>query len=368
MKSGIALILGAAALFPMASSAADLNSQSCQAISKIQQQIDNMAAIQSLDAANQTIQAGVCATDWRTLRETLKDINAAKEAYAKNKTREMYDRQLAPKRAYDVATQNYKQCYGRALRTHSRYRNISGRDGGLGIRSYDGLQEKYALLSGDLGNYHGFHDFGARQRAQTRKKADTRIGELNGQCGAYMARTVSVFKDAQVRPRSAGKWIWIYEGRRLYLTDEIRTGKRGRLRLELADRVESGNRGPTVINVGSNSNIRMEKFKISFTDKPQRTGLISLIKGTVRAFTKNWGLRSAFSVRTGTSVVGIRGTDLWIAYDPNPNVDRVLYRLFSGTVRISTPGGAFDLPAGHTVSVKRGIPGEITRLRKGQVQ
>lgn len=59
----------------------------------------------------------------------------------------------------------------------------------------------------------------------------------------------------------------------------------------------------------------MEKFQpqVRAAGKEDR-GILDLIRGSIRAFTKGFGGRAAFSVRTGTSLCGIRGSEEVIKY------------------------------------------------------
>jgi hypothetical protein len=94
--------------------------------------------------------------------------------------------------------------------------------------------------------------------------------------------------------------------------DRLQSAGDGRARVEWADRAE--NAGPTVLNLGLDSEIVIVRFEVK-PSEGERTGVIELIRGAVRAFTKGWG-QGSFSVRTGTSVCGIRGSHVAIGYFP----------------------------------------------------
>jgi hypothetical protein len=82
--------------------------------------------------------------------------------------------------------------------------------------------------------------------------------------------------------------------------------------------------------------------------------VVDLIKGSIRAFTKGFGGQAAFDVRVGTSVCGIRGTDIKIDY--LPELDEATFELYQGVVEITTPGGKVILEPGETLTVREGVP------------
>ncbi|MEM6602564.1 MAG: FecR family protein [Pseudomonadota bacterium] len=139
----------------------------------------------------------------------------------------------------------------------------------------------------------------------------------------------------RVEVKRGGKWISVKEGMTLYLADHIRTGPKGRARIEYNDYSRKYNRGPTIFNIGSDSEVHLAKFNIKLDEPPRREGLIELIRGTIRGYNTNWGERSVFSVRTGTSLCGIRGTDVIFSYDPDTNTTE--YKLNHGIVDVKTP-------------------------------
>lgn len=222
------------------------------------------------------------------------------------------------------------------------------------------------------------------------KDRQERLKVLKSRDEYLIGYVVSVFKSVDIRKAGKPTWVDIRtlpkstfservapwnpaapgiqskrpggSGYNVYLSDELRTGPRGRARIEFEDRDPELNAGPSVVNVGSKALVKMERFEFQMRSKErlQRHGLMYLISGTIRAFTKNWGASSAFSVRTGTSLCGIRGTDIEISYDPD--TDRVVYRLYEGVVTITTLYEEFNLNPMQTVTVTRGERGEIHKI------
>lgn len=232
-----------------------------------------------------------------------------------------------------------------------------------GLSSFDLYDAKRKELEGSLGHHAASYDTAQAYLVELVDRTKSLSEELDDD---YAGHLVSVFGDVDVFRENG--WEAARQGMLLYQDSEIRTGSTGRARIELNDRVEEGNRGPTVINVGSYSQIRMEKFEVSFTDPPERTGVLDMIRGTIRVFTKNWGLRSAFSVRTGTSLCGIRGTDVIIDYRPRSGI--LSYALNHGVVEISTPASPdpIVLEPGHRLLIDDGAVAQHGEMWEGQWQ
>jgi len=148
---------------------------------------------------------------------------------------------------------------------------------------------------------------------------------------------------------------------RFRIYDHLRTGPRGRIRIHFLNQNKKNKRGPSVINIGPNSEVDMKDFSMRLTDPPQTKGFLKLIRGTIRMWTQNWGSGSSFSIRTGVALCGIRGTDIEIVY--NPVAEEVTYSLRTGTIRI-TPGSGrvVTLQPGHTLTVHNGKAGRSRPL------
>ena len=150
------------------------------------------------------------------------------------------------------------------------------------------------------------------------------------------------------------KWVKATKGRAIFLKDYVRTGK-GRVRIQFTDRDDQANSGPSVFNVGEDSEIALESFDVKFELK-RRTGVIELIKGAIRGFIKGWSLESGLSVRAGVAVCGIRGTELTLEYDPA--VERFTTTVHEGSVVVAGPGGSWIVDAGKSLELVAGrLPG-----------
>ncbi len=82
----------------------------------------------------------------------------------------------------------------------------------------------------------------------------------------------------------SGRSMRVGRGQLIRIGDTIQTGEDGRLRIQMFDRDEEGNTGPSTVNVATNSEARITKFLASFNAHPdikvrqERETFISLIK------------------------------------------------------------------------------------------
>ena len=154
----------------------------------------------------------------------------------------------------------------------------------------------------------------------------------------------------------------LMEGDEIHLLDRIETGPNGSVRVQLYDAGlhEDGKR--TNLRLANDTSVSLTKWVISADDtrakleELERHGAIELIKGAIRFFSKNWGSRSSFSVRTGTSLCGIRGTEFDVIHDPDQ--DSTLYRLHSGSIEIQphiSRSERVTLSAGRQLRVIEGV-------------
>lgn len=191
--------------------------------------------------------------------------------------------------------------------------------------------------------------------------------------GAPIANLTSVFDDVKVLPQGkGGTWAVAEKGRALYRLDVVRTGPRGRARIEFVDRVQEDNAGPSVVNVGSSTEISMEKFDFSLTEKASQ-GILGLIRGTIRTFFKNFGgSRSSFAVRTGTSLCGIRGSESTVTYEGDEGSGgqgKAFQSCLSGncfTIGDSTPPGGRPLQTGYQRYLPSNDPSQWRDFRLSQ--
>lgn len=155
--------------------------------------------------------------------------------------------------------------------------------------------------------------------------------------GAVVGRVVGFSGTVEVLPQGkGGAWKPVELNYPLVLGDVIRTGSSSRARLEFADRDPQSAAGPSVINLGDETELAVESFLVKF-EKPRKSqGFFELIRGTIRAFTKGWSGDSNFSVRSGATVCGIRGSEQIVRVVPGLD-GALLQTNVSGNV-YTTPG------------------------------
>lgn len=91
----------------------------------------------------------------------------------------------------------------------------------------------------------------------------------------------------------------------LQCDDVILTGRASRAKLKL---------GNTLITMSSQSRLAAEEY----SEKTHQPNLLSLMYGKIRALVKPRGKdEKNLQINTSTAVMGVRGTDLFVGFDPN---------------------------------------------------
>ncbi len=177
------------------------------------------------------------------------------------------------------------------------------------------------------------------------------IGVVIGATGGDDCRIYD-YSGRRVPGPASGRWI--------RLGDTIVTGPNGRVRVELCDRDDARNLGPSVINISRNSEFVFDSFEW------ERGSWTSLIRGSIRTFFNPWGRDSGFSVRAGGVVCGIRGSDVFIAYDPK--AEKVSASVLDGHMDVtsSLTGKTENLTALQSAVVRDGEIGEVHSFSEEQ--
>jgi hypothetical protein len=134
-----------------------------------------------------------------------------------------------------------------------------------------------------------------------------------GRIGLIVAVTgdvVQEYCDGGERPLPRGGWITT--------GDCVRTGPNGRLRIQMNDRDDVRNAGPSTIHISRDSVLCFGKFDVNYDQDRtySRETLIDLITGAIRVFFKGWGRNSSVSIKTGVTLCGMRGSDVYILHKP----------------------------------------------------
>ncbi len=225
----------------------------------------------------------------------------------------------------EVALFDYKSCFTRNL---SGMREMMAR----GITTYEAHKAEFDRQATNYTNVPDMASYilaveAALQRlviAETQRDFDNSKRGIGRRPDDTIAIVKNVHRDVRVLPGGRGNdWKPVGVNYGLRLRDEIRTGPRGRVRFVLNDHyVDSSGResGPTIINMNSNTHIKMERYAVSFNDPKKSESVLGLVKGALRAFTRNFGINHSVRVGGGNVTGGIRGTEASFEYDPNTDV------------------------------------------------
>jgi len=118
---------------------------------------------------------------------------------------------------------------------------------------------------------------------------------------------------------------------------------------------------PGLLILGENDEIEMHAPE----DAPSQ-GLFGLIMGEVRAIVNNWPSGSIFNVKAGVTICGIRGSDVFISYDPD--TERVEAYVIEGHMDVtnSETGEMKSLTDNQKLVVENGNIGEIQPLSQAE--
>lgn len=275
-------------------------------------------------------------------------------------------------RSYDALVARYARAREEWGRVEARYPEASKEQADLCRRS---RQAEALIAAGSCDQFntgartaaHPQHTSGAAHRQSDRLAALLGIGTANaigtapGEIAAY-AR--GVYGVACVQRRATRDWARLALGGFVNVGDTVRTGADGRIRLEFTDRDEVANAGPSVMNLAPGTELVIERFSINLRDSEReqrrREGVLSLIRGEIRAFMKGWGSSSSVNVRAGVTLCGIRGTDFALRHEPDSG--QVELKVAEGKVELSTPAGKALVGAGQMAGARGRMIGRVSPM------
>ncbi len=213
-----------------------------------------------------------------------------------------------------------------------RFRMVDNKPTTIRLTSRQGELEARYIFGGQRGS----------SRATSVKQEDREPGELticsksfpipaagtkvDRSTNFFAGRIISVYGEYVEVVRSDGTRCRSEGMTPLHINDRVITGKgRTRTRIELADERIEDPLKVTVINLGPNTVLEMMQLEKKF-ERVNESRVIHLIKGFIRNFSRNLGFGSKFSIRTGTSIMGIRGTDFTIEIDENTGAETFTLR------------------------------------------
>ena len=186
--------------------------------------------------------------------------------------------------------------------------------------------------------------YGADRCEELKDRADEHFSHLkrHGMVGI----TIAAMGDVRVR-HCEGDVEPIQKGSVVTVGDCIQTGPDGRVRVQMGDRDEARNAGPSVINFATNSEMCFSEF-LFMRDKNRST--FDLIKGAIRTFFRGWRGDAQVSVRTGVTICGARGTDFMITYQPERSFSGLLVQEGIVDVTHRETGDTTTLTAGEMIA------------------
>ena len=148
-----------------------------------------------------------------------------------------------------------------------------------------------------------------------------------------IARAVSIQGTVESQRAGASQWEPVKLNDAFSAGDTIRVRKRSRADLALLDQ--------SVLRLNEDTTVTLRPVK------PERTGVLDLVKGAVHFFSR--GPRS-LDVKTEFVAAGVRGTEFYVRV----GADSALITVFEGTVLAESPRGSLTLTGGQSAVAERG--------------
>ena len=155
-----------------------------------------------------------------------------------------------------------------------------------------------------------------------------------------VARAVSVQGSVEGRRAGQQQWVAVKLNDDFAPGDTIRVGERSRADLALLNQ--------SVLRLNAGSEMVIEPVK------DQNTGVVNLLRGATHFLSR--GPRS-LEVQTPFTTAGVRGTEFFIALEPN----RTLLTVFEGTVVAANQAGSLTLTSGQSAEAEAG-KAPVTRV------
>jgi len=182
-----------------------------------------------------------------------------------------------------------------------------------------------------------------------------------------IGRVIAQMGESRIRYCEGGSGV-ARVGTAVRIGDCIENSSSGMMRVQLHDRDEELDAGPSVINISRNTTLCFDDFEVAMDRQRYRRSTVTLITGTIREFLKGWGRGSSANIKTGVTVCGMRGTDVIVSYDPT--TETTLAYISEGTMDVtSTITGEMEtLQAGERLRVENGQLGEVLPLKESDWQ
>ncbi|MFC2162673.1 hypothetical protein ACFLRF_03250 [Candidatus Altiarchaeota archaeon] len=187
-------------------------------------------------------------------------------------------------------------------------------------------------------------------------------GQLGKQVG-----TVS-YISGELEIKRQGEWFKAEEGDILEVGDSFRNGLEDLARIHFFDDPEDSGEEPWVVDLSGDTNSCVQDYIMSDDAGVPARGntVVRILNGILHAVTKGWKQGSIFSVKAGTTICGIRGTDVVFSYQPETKETSVY--VHEGTVEVNetVTGETRMLKAGQQIVIRDSKVSEIKPLSSEQ--
>lgn len=191
--------------------------------------------------------------------------------------------------------------------------------------------------------------------------------EKSGTTPDKRSRIVTVSGEVMIQRPGEGSFL-ATEGTYIAPGDIVTTGADSILRiaLEFRDPDFPSSVTPEYVTIGADSEVHIEELEYYSTEKQEERGVIDLIKGVIRSFSRSWRARSIFSVKAGTTLCGRRGSDVLVCHDPGSK--KVSAYVLEGHMDVSSTetGEIRSLTENQKLVVENGIFGSIQSLSENE--
>lgn len=353
------------------------------AMDRLQGQLDELELFLMMPVYESKLDTGRCRTHIKDAEKHFKAAEALNKKYKAKPTYE-YEGQMAEHKELNAfALENYKKCFTNEI-IYSRNTDtpLFSR---MRVADYYSFMSKKEYLSNKFQWSSGLaaHLAKLKEMMATLQSEGTDSMQRNTKVGVVRSVTGVAWLNHIGSERYSKQIDWkpLKVGDSVFESDHIQTGADTSVRVDFVSYNKLTDASPITMAMGPKSYIVVSKYLPGpLTEyNSATTGAMTLIRGAMRAFTsKFWGTTSGsqFQVRTGTSICGIRGTDITIVH--NPEADSTEYLLDHGKVEIAAPSGSLMLQPRQKLAAragKLGVPATLTAadesrrlLTKGRLQ
>lgn len=324
---------------------------------ELETRLKQAATYRLLRDVKQSIDADArCAEPFRKARDTRNALIALNRQFRSNPTVEYQRRARQLKQDNQREIDRYKACFG--------FRIIEFEEAlAVGVDNYERHRTKFGQMSDAFDDVAGDIDGYIRE-------LEREIEALNGSGDRVTVATLLGASGGEVlRGGRGSNWVPAFSGMQLNVTDKIRTGNRERLRIRIRDRTDKSGTKGTIIHFGSDSEMMIDSFRIvQQPQQPERHLAVRIIRGLFRAISKGWGEKSTTQFGTGLSILGIRGTEVVVSYDPGLNkaeyhlVEGDAYSVVNNIEKPMKPATSIAIVNGRAEPLRRLTQSELTVL------